>query len=276
MKTSVADYRYVCHGLRIECVGGLIVRLTDYPRDLTMGGHTYLSDNGYQFTGSQSGTSMAAGAMDLEGIVSLTGITRDQVASGVFDNARLYVFATEWTNPQEDQEPIGAAILGKTTIRDDRYTIEMMMLADALSQSVGRTYTPGCGKVFGGQEYAGCKVDLAAITVAGALTHVTNGTVFRDSSRTEPDDWFGAGYIHFTGGPNAGLKPLEVKSYAADGTITTFEAAYYPVEVGHAYELVPGCRKRLEDCSTKWANVVNFGGFPHVPTSSTYQQVGTK
>lgn len=35
-------------------------------------------------------------------------------------------------------------------------------------------------------------------------------------------------------------------------------------------------RKRLADCRDKWANVVNFGGFSNVPTSSQYGAVGTK
>lgn len=276
MKPVVADYRYICHGVRIECTNGLVVRLTDYPRDLTMSWHVYKSDSGYQFTGSQAGASMSPGALDLEGISTLTGVSRDLVASGVFDNARMYVFATQWNAPVEDHEPIGAGVLGKTTIEDDRYRIEMMMLADVLGQSVGRSYTPGCTKTFGGQEYAGCKVNLGAITVTGSITHVTGGAVFRDAARTEPDDWFGSGYVRWTSGDNVGLKPQEVKAYAADGTITTFESAYYPVQVGDEYELVPGCRKRLEDCRDKWSNVLNFGGFPSVPTSSTYQKVGTK
>lgn len=276
MKSVVADYEYICHGVRIECVNGLVIRLTDFPRDLTMGGNVYQSDSGYQFTGAQSGANLSAGVMDLEGIATLTGVSRDLVASGVFDNARMYVFATNWTNPVEDEEEIGAAILGKTTLEDDRYRIEMMMLVDALNQSVGRSYTPGCTKTFGGQEYAGCKVNLAAITVTGSITHVTSGSIFRDSARTEAADYFGAGYISFTTGDNVGLKPLEIKSYAADGTITTFESAYYAVQVGDEYELVPGCRKRITDCRDKWNNVLNFGGFPSVPTSSTYSQMGTK
>lgn len=276
MKAVVADYRYRCHGLRIECANGLVVRLTDYPRDLVMSGQTYRADNGYQFTGSQSGTNLSPAVMDLEGVVSLAGIARDAVASGVFDGARLYCFATSWRSPVEDEEPIGAAILGKATLMDDRYRIEMMALIAALGQSVGRTYAPACDKVFGGQEYAGCKVGLAAITVTGSITHVTSGSIFRDSDRSEAEDYFGAGYISFTTGDNVGLKPLEIKSYAADGTVTTFESAYYAVQVGDEYELVPGCRKRLSDCRDKWNNVLNFGGFPSVPTSSTYSQVGTK
>lgn len=272
MKSVIADYRYRCHGLRIECTNGLVVRLTDYPRDIVMGGNTYKSDSGYQFTGIQTSTGMAAGAMDLEGIAAAGGITRDQVASGVFDNARLYCFATSWRAPVEDQEPLGAATLGRTTVEDDRYRIEMMMLVDALGQTVGRTTTPGCDLDFGSQW---CGKNLADYTVAGTITHVTSQTVFRDAARTELEDWFGRGRIHFTSGPNVGLAPLEIKSYAADGTVTTFEPAYYPVEGGHDYVMVAGCRKRWKtDCRDKFDNVVNFGGFPAQPTSAQYQKVG--
>jgi uncharacterized phage protein (TIGR02218 family) len=220
---------------------------------------------------------MAAGVMDLEGIATITGISRDQIASGVFDSARLYLFATSWKTPVEDEEPMGAAILGRTTLEDDRYRIEMMQIADALNQSVGRSYAPSCDKVFGGQTYAGCKVDLGPITVTGAITHVTDGANFRDSTRTEDADWFGLGTIYFTTGDNVGLKPLEIKAYAADGSVETYEPAYYSVQVGDEYVMVPGCRKRhIQDCKEKWDNVLNFGGFPRVPASSQYQQVGTK
>lgn len=277
MKSVVADYRFRCHGLRIECTNGLIVRLTDYPRDLLMGGNLYQSDNGYQFTGSQSGTSMSPGSMDLDGIATITGIGRDQIASGVFDSARLYVFATSWKTPVDNEEPIGAAILGRTTLEDDNYRIEMMSLVDALNQSVGRSYAPSCDKIFGGQTYAGCKKDLGPLTVTGTITGVTSGSLFQDTSRTEVEDWFGAGTIHFTTGDNVGLKPLEIKSYAANGTIETYEPAYYAVQIGDEYVMVPGCRKRLaEDCRDKYNNVLNNGGFPRVPASSQYQQVGTK
>lgn len=277
MKATVAPFGTRTYCVRIETVSGLVVRLTSHPRDLTMGANTYLSQSGYEFTGRSEGTGTSPGVMDLQGVADIAGIDRDALASGVFDNARLYVFATDYTAPAEDQEPIGAAILGKARLEDERYVIEMMSLIDALNQSVGKTYTPGCPKKFGGQEYAGCKVNLAPITVTGTITHVTSSAIVRDSARGEPADWFGAGTIRYTSGPNAGLKPMEIKRYEADGTIETFEPAYYAPSVGDAYEMIPGCRKRrAEDCRDKWSNVINFGGFGDVPTSSTYSQVGSK
>jgi len=274
MKPAVANASTKIYCLRIVPIWGDPVYLTGHVRDVVMGANTYLTDSGYQFTGMASESDMSPGVLDLSGIASIAGIGFDQVVSGVFDGARVYAFATDWTSPVEDEEPIGCAILGKTKIEDKRYTIEMMMLVDALNQTVGKTYTANCQKPFGGQEYAGCGIALGAITVTGTLTHVTSNSVFRDSTRAEALDYFGAGTIAFTTGDNAGLKPQKIKSHAADGTITVHEAFHYPVQVGDAYTLIPGCRQRLEDCRDKWVNVANFGGFSFVPTISTYSKVG--
>jgi uncharacterized phage protein (TIGR02218 family) len=351
MKPAVADRRYRVHCLRIVPQWGSTIYLTDHVRDLVMGANTYKTDSGYQFSGQASEANMSPGVLDLEGIANIAGIGFDQIVSGVFDNARVYAFATTWTSPTVDEEPLGVAILGRTTVKDDRYTAEMMMLVDALNQSVGKTYTASCPKRFGGQEYAGCKIALGPITVTGTITDVTSNSVFRDSTRAEAADYFGEGSIAFTTGANAGLKPMEIKSHVgvhvgtitaitkaasavvtigantyvageivsfsgvsgmtqinglngtvtgvgattitvninssgfstytsggtvatAAGTITTHEAFYYTVTVGDSYTLIPGCRKRLEDCRDKWVNIANFGGFTYVPTQSTYTKSG--
>lgn len=273
MKSAVADRQYKIHCLRIVPQWGSTIYLTDHPRDVVIGANTYQTDSGYQFSGHASEANMAPGVMDLEGISGIAGIDRDEIVSGVFDGARVYAFATTWTSPVVDEEPLGVAIMGKATMRDDRYTAELMMLVDALNQSVGKTYTPSCQKEFGGQEYAGCMVALGPITVTGTLTSVTSNSVFRDSTRAEAADYFGAGTIAFTTGDNAGLKPIKIKTHAADGTLTLHEPFHYAVAIGDAYTLIPGCRKRQADC-IGWSNITNFGGFSFVPTQSTYTQVG--
>ena len=277
MKPAVADSRFRVICLRIEPLTGSPIYLTHHPRDLVMRGHTYLSTSGYDFTGYSSAASTSPSMVDLQGIAGLAGIGYDEINSGVFDNARAYLFATTWNSPVEDEEEIVASILGKTTLRDDTYTIEEMALIDVLNQSVGKTYTVACPKTFGGTEYGGCNKSLVApVTVTGTLTGVTSRSIVTDSARAEVADYFGAGTIQFTSGPNAGLKPLEIKSFAA-GVIETFEPFYYLPVIGNAYTMVAGCRKRRqEDCYVKFNNVVNFGGFEHIPLGSAYAQVGQR
>ena len=171
MKAVIADYRYRTICLRIVPVSGSPIYLTHHVRDLVMGGHTYLSASGYDFTGYSASANLAPAMVDVEGIAGLAGIGFDEITSGIFDNARCYLFATAWNNPVEDEEPIVASILGKTTLMDQRYRIEEMALIDALNQSAGKTYTAACPKTFGGQEYAGCKVALGPLTVL-SLIHI--------------------------------------------------------------------------------------------------------
>ena len=274
MKATVAPYATAAWCVRIECQNGTIVRLTAYPHDLIMSNATvYKTDYGYEPTAFSASSSMSPSAIDLEGIVAAAGISRDALASGVFDNARVYVFKCNFLSPVEDYEEVAAGFFGKATLTDDHYRIEGMSLIDALNQSVGSIYQAACPRTLGD---AGCQVNLAAITVTGTLTHVTSSSVVRDSARSENADWFGAGTIHFTSGQNTGLKPLEVKDYAANGTVTTFEPFYYTPAIGDAYVLVPGCRKREADCRDKFANIINFFGFTRIPTSSTYTKFGAE
>lgn len=276
MKSTVAPYasRAIC--LRIVCQNGTTIRLARYPYDMTMSnGQVYKADSGYDVTSYQATTDFSPSAVDLEGFVGVAGITRDAVASGVFDGARVYCFACDFLSPVEDYEPIMLAILGKTRLQDDKYLIEKLGIVDVLNQSIGRVVGPACDKTLGSQSYAGCMINLAAITVTGALTSVTSSSSFADSGRGEAADYFGLGTIVFTSGANVGLRAQQIKSFSS-GAIVTYEPFYYTPQVGDTYSMVPGCRKSLDVCRDKFNNVINFGGWPYKPPESVYISRGTK
>ena len=87
MKSTVAPYETKVLCLRIVCRNGTTIRLTRYPYDLTMSNATvYATESGHDFSAVVSETSFAAAALDLEGFVGVANITRDQIASGVFDS----------------------------------------------------------------------------------------------------------------------------------------------------------------------------------------------
>lgn len=247
--------------------------MTEYPRDLTMSNATvYQTGSGYEFTGYAATPTFSPAVLDLQGIAGFAGVSLDAIKSGVYDNARWYVFATAWNNPVEDYEPIASGFLGKTTLKDDRYTTECISLIDVLNQTVGRTYTSTCQKKFGSTTFAGCK--KTPVVVTGTITSVTSGSVVRDNTRTEAADFFGEGLIKFTSGANAGLRQMIIKAYALDGTITTHEPFYYTPVIGDAYEMTEGCRLRKSDCIAK-NNILNFGGFD-IPTAAVYVDRGLK
>lgn len=275
MKSTVAPYQTAVRCGRVVCRSGLTIRIAAYPHDLTMSNATvYQAGSGFEYSGYTAEASFAASVVDLEGFIGYAGITRDKLASGLFDGAVCYYFTTSFLAPVEDDQPDMKATFGKTTLDDERFKIEQMALVDLLGQDFGLTYTAFCPKKFGGQEYGGCQVDLTALDEVGAVTHVISPTVFRDSSRGNPDDYFGWGYITFTSGDNVGLDAIRIDSYAADGTFTLMMAPYYPLTVGTTFSVVPGCRGRMEDCRDKFNNIQRFGGDPWIPQSSSYKEIG--
>ena len=38
-----------------------------------------------------------------------------------------------------------------------------------------------------------------------------------------------------------------------------------PIEADDPFRIVPGCDEQFTTCRTKFANVPNFRGFPHIP-----------
>lgn len=273
MKTQIAPYQTAAWCVRIVCRDSTTIRLTSYPVDLKMsGGNIYVTDSGYDMTSYITDDGMSPSSVDIEGIIGIGGVTREQVAAGVFDGARIYIFKCDALSPVEDYEPVMAGVFGKTIVTDEKYKIEGMSLIDALNQSVGRTYSPLCTHTFGD---ANCTKSLYSVTVTGTLTGVTSGYSFSDSARVEVSDYFGAGTIRFTGGANAGLPAIEIKSFNS-GNIVVHEPFYYTPVIGDTYEMVAGCRKRKEDCRDKWNNVINAMAFWDLPVSGVYISRGEK
>ncbi len=277
------------HCVRIEPKNGDPIRIAiAYPIDLKMSNDTVYRGGIYsQPTGINSTLSGGATVIDFGSVYDADTITRDQIQSGYWDDARIYSFFTDWADPVEDEEEDRVYSFGKFREEDERYTVEMMSLLDLLNQTSGRTITPGCTFVLGDAHVDGtviasdrsrCQVSpLVLANVPSRVISLVSQMQFIGFGLlgSYPADYFGFGEIIFTSGANEGQSYKFVKSYAADGTITLAQPFYYPIEVDDLFTIRPGCRKRFqEDCIAKFANGVHFGGFPHVPQKSTVMKFG--
>lgn len=284
MKAVVADWQTIVYAMRIVARSGETIRLVQYPRNLVMSGQTYFSDSGYQFTGILSSSSMAASMVDNDGIFTAQSISKVDVQTGKWDGALGYVFATSWQNPVEDEEPIGKFIVGKMSLMDDKYKMELMQLIDALNQPTGRTIAPLCIWTLFDETITGeiipnhrskCRLNIDDYRINGvAVTSVTSQQQFTAAALTQPDDWFGAGWLKWVTGNNVDVGAVGIRDFAG-GLITLSQPLPYAVGVSDTFDIVPGCRKRrVEDCVGKYNNGVNHGGFDRVAPPSVYSKIG--
>ncbi len=257
---------------------GVVLAVTTCARDLLIDGVLYRSAEGFIPKAISQEASAAVSNTEVEGALS-DEINELEFEAGKWDGATVEVFEVNYRAISQGKMILGTATLGDINVTRSGFNAELRGLAQRLQKVVGRLVTKGCPWMFGSMSpnayTAACNKDTGPLTVTGTFTSVTDLRTMADTSRTEVDDWFGAGTITILTGANAG-ETLEVYSYTqSGGVIVTHLPFLNNIAVGDSYSLVPGCRKRFtEDCRMKFANTNNFGGFDLVPGADSVLGLG--
>jgi uncharacterized phage protein (TIGR02218 family) len=115
-----------------------------------------------------------------------------------------------------------------------------------------------------------CGIDLSASAYRGTGTILTAHSARHftvDGLAAFADGWFTRGLFTFTSGANAG-RASEIKRHAVVGaavTIELWQPLGDPPDPGDTFIVTAGCDKLVATCAAKFANVVNYRGFPHMP-----------
>jgi uncharacterized phage protein (TIGR02218 family) len=246
---------------------GYVLAVTTCARDLLFNGVLYLSKNGFNPKAISQEATAAVVNTEVEGALSAE-ITEADFESGKWDGCTVEMIELNYRSLSDGAMRLATFTMGDIKVTRSAFNAEMRGLTQKLQKTVGRVVTKGCPWVFGSISpdnfTPACNKALGPLTVTGTLTGVTDRRTFSDSARAEASDYFGAGVITFTSGANIG-QALEISSFAS-GAFVTYMPFLSNMAVGDTYSLTPGCRKRFtEDCSAKFNNVANHGGFDKVP-----------
>lgn len=239
---------------------------TDHDRPLVFDGTTFEASSGFTSSEITESLGLSVDNLEVEGAVSSTRLSEADLASGLYDDAAVEIFRVNWSNPVE-RALIRVGSLGEVRRSGTAFAAEVRGLAHYLQQTKGRLYQYGCDADLGD---ARCGIDLAAAAYSGLGT-VTAVTSARRITASGLDGfstgWFTRGLLTFTSGAAIG-QAIEVKEHVAANDLAAIELwapARLPLEPGQTFTISAGCDKHLATCRAKFANVVNFRGFPHMP-----------
>lgn len=255
--------------IKIRKTDGSSIGLTDLDTDINIDGLNYITASGYNASTYSTNSSLSVNYADVEGLLGVAGITREQIRAGVFDFAEIELFIYDY----EDKvlvKKLATGNWGESKLVDNRYMAEFRSLTQRMQQSVGKLYTPHCTADFGDSK---CKVNKNSLTEIGSITLVNSRLNIVDTTRTEVDSYWKNGVITFTSGDNVGRK-FEIVDSKADGTITLFLPLSFPAQIGDAYSIAPGCDKTFDTCRNTYSNGLNFRGFPHIPGTLEILRIG--
>lgn len=250
----------IAHLLKITRTDAQVFAFTSADSDVTIGGVLYRAAPGLDVSSLVLSAGLAVDNLELTTLDDGSTFTRVDVLGGVWRNASFLISKYNFTSPADGTDPLIAGTIGEVKLQQNAIVAELRGLQQYLQQSVGSITSPTCRARLGD---AMCGVNLTSHTVTGSITAITNSQIFTDSTRAEAVGWFDEGVLTFTSGPCAGLSQ-KVKTFGA-GVFTLSLPMLQALSVGATYSVSAGCRKRLTDCASKFSNVLNFQGEPHLP-----------
>jgi uncharacterized phage protein (TIGR02218 family) len=250
---------------RLTCRDGSQLGFTDHDRDLAFDGTLFEAASGFTATQIKDTVGLAVANLEVESALRSEALTEDDLAAGRYDDARVEIWRVNWQDT-EQRVLMRTGSLGEVRRAGQSFTAEVRGLAHYLQQPKGRLFQFGCDADLGD---ARCTVDLDDPAFRGTGTVVTaaSGRRFTASGLDGfASGWFTRGLLTFASGANAD-RAQEVKLHTAGSAVTIelWQPMAQPIAPGDTFTITAGCDKRFATCRAKFANGVNFRGFPHMP-----------
>lgn len=258
------DCTTLCHCWRVIRRDGEVLGFTDHDRPVTVDGVTYEPGSGLSQSEVSARLGLASTASEVEGALTSEAISQDDVGEGLFDGAEVETLLVNWREPTQ-HHLLRKAVIARITQVDGRFVAELESVARNLDKPNGRYLRKACDAALGD---ARCGVDLEdpALNGSGVVESVVApGILVVEGLGGFELGFFSDGGLTWTDGALAG-RSARVRDHKRDmsGTVLVVEPASSPAP-GAGFSITAGCDKRFETCKAKFANAVNFRGFPHLP-----------
>lgn len=256
----------LCHAWAVTRTDGAVFGFTDHDRDLAFDGMSFRADSGLSARALQQGTGLSVDNTEALGLLSDAGLSEADIVAGRFDGAEVRCWRVNWADPDQRLLQFRGTI-GELQRNGASFTAELRGLTEALNRPLGRIYQKPCTAVLGD---TACRVDLSGPDHSLTLTvaAIESTRVLRlAGAGTAPQGWFRRGRLTVLDGAAAGLHGTIKRDTAQSSQreVELWEPLRAPLAPGDSLRLLAGCDKRFSTCRDKFANLVNFQGFPDLP-----------
>ncbi len=256
----------LCWCWRLTRIDGVKLGFTDHDFDVVFDGTTFEAVAGFTASDIKDGVGLSVDNLEVTGALSSAHLSEADLGAGRYDDARVEIFRVNWQSPDQ-RALMRTGSLGEVRRTAHSFAAEVRGLAHYLQQPKGRLYQLTCDADVGD---AHCGVNLAAVAFRGTGAIVTSASARRFSVSglgSFAHDFFTRGLLTFTSGPASG-QALEVKAHANVAgaiSIELWAEAEGPPATGNGFTVTAGCDKRIATCKARFANTINFRGFPSMP-----------
>lgn len=267
--------------VRITRTDGTVTGYTDHDVDIVWNGTTFRALGGYVPSAISTSAGLNVDNLAIEGPFTVYLEKADLIA-GLYDYCTIDVYLIDHSDVTTGVIVLQSGKIGEVTLKDYSFSAQFRSKVDLLQMQIGEVTSPTCKAALGDSR---CGITLSEWTETGTVLTVASDKGFtaamdkpgghyvaKNNSHAEDvdvegADWFAYGRLTWTDGNNNGLK-MEVATdvvLAGEFGFTLFLDMPYDIGIGDTFSVYPGCPRILSTCISKFDNVVNFRGEPHVP-----------
>ena len=258
----------LCQCWRVTRRDGVVLGFTDHDRVLMFEATEFVPAHGLDGAevparlGAQVETSQVLGVLQAE------AITEDDILLGRYDGALVESYRVNWADVGQ-RVLLRRDAIGEIVREDGVFRAELRSAQQGLNVTHGRIYHGLCDAMLGD---ARCGVDLEDAAFFGVATVTGIDDPYRlvvAGLEGFAEGWFAFGAAQWSEGRRDGLRDAVLSHSRVSGAdILGFAAKVGDwVAVGDTLRVTAGCDRRFASCKAKFANAVNFRGFPHIPGS---------
>ena len=257
---------HICRCWRVDRRDGTALGFTDHDEDIAFDELVFRAGTGMNASALQTMTGLSVDNAQASGALSDSAIREADVLAGLYDGARVRHWLVDWQMPNLRVLLI-AGTIGEINLQYSAFEVELRGLAEPLNSPVGRSILRTCDRTLGDTR---CGVNADSATFRGEGTVIGGGpwgAVLAEGLEDFATGWFTHGVLTWTSGANAGdCMSLRLdRPQGAGRELWPWQAPGRPIAEGDRFYVVAGCDKSAETCRVKFANLLNFRGFPHLP-----------
>lgn len=129
---------------------GVVLRMTEFNRDLTVGGVVYKSGCTFKMSAVKSSSDLSVDNATMDVGIDGTTLTKNDFQRDLMKRAKVYVFSVNWQAPDDGTIDLKRGWLGDVTLRDENWvTLAIRGLTQALQRNILEQYSPTCRAEFG-------------------------------------------------------------------------------------------------------------------------------
>lgn len=258
----------LAHVWRITRRDGAAFAFTDHDRSLAFDGLIAESNVGLAAGAIEKSLDLAVDTASVSGALSSSALSEDDLARGLWDGARVDIFRADWSDATKRVHLFSGRI-GEVRRGVSAFEAELRGMQAMLSVPGGRVFSRFCDADVGDGR-CGKNLEQAAFKATGAVAQVLSSASFRATGlESYASGWFSRGRLVWAAGGSTEVSAHRLE--AAGAIIELLDAPGAVLQAGAAFAVYAGCDKRFETCGAKFANVLNFRGFPHMPGNDALQ-----